>query len=356
MDKQLLDLYSDYLISSFGLTTATGLSTLLNGAISHDKITRFLSGSDFTSADLWQLVKPLVRQIQCKEAVLIIDDSIEEKLYTDESELICWHWDHALGRNVKGVNFLSCLYHAKDIALPVAFQLIQKSEWVTDKKTGKQKRACPKTKNEYARQMVSQCLKNQLPIRYVLADTFFASAENMRFLKTEPHKDFIFPLKDNRKIALSEEDKLAGRYVSISTVAIEENATIPIWLEGVDFPLLLCKQVFTNQDGSQGILYLVTSDTNLSAQQMQTIYQKRWKIEVYHKSLKSNASFAKSPTKTMRTQSNHFFACLWAYVKLEKLRLQTKMNHFAMKAKIYQSALASAFQQLQVLKATGVPA
>jgi len=356
MDKQLLDLYSDYLISSFGLTTATGLSTLLNGAISHDKITRFLSGSDFTSADLWQLVKPLVRQIQSEEAVLIIDDSIEEKLYTDESELICWHWDHALGRNVKGVNFLSCLYPAIDMALPVAFQLIKKSEWVTHKKTGKRKRAAPKTKNDYFREMVQQCLKNRLPFAYVLADTFFASAENMRFLKKEHNLDFIFPLKDNRKIALSEADKLAGRYVSISTVKLEENATLQIWLEGVDFPLLLCKQVFTNQDGSQGILYLVTSDTNLSAQQMQAIYQKRWKVEVYHKSLKSNASFAKSPTKTIRTQSNHFFACLWAYVKLEQLRLATKMNHFAMKAKIYQKALASAFEQLQVLKATGVPA
>lgn len=356
MDKQLLDLYTDYLISSFGLTTATGLSTLLNGAISHDKITRFLSGSDFTSADLWQLVKPLVRQIQCQEAVLIIDDSIEEKLYTDESELICWHWDHALGRNVKGVNFLSCLYHAQDLALPVAFQLIKKSQWSTDKKTGKRKRVCPKTKNTYAREMVSQCLKNQLPFRYVLADTFFASAENMIWLKKEHQIDFIFPLKDNRKIALSQEDKLAGRYVSISTVEIEENATLEIWLEGVCFPLLLCKQVFTNKDGSQGVLYLVTSDTSLSATQMQTIYQKRWKVEVYHKSLKSNASFAKSPTKTIRTQSNHFFACLWAYVKLEKLRLKTKMNHFAMKAKIYQCALASAYQQLQTLKATGAAA
>lgn len=32
------------------------------------------------------------------------------------------------------------------------------------------------------------------------------------------------------------------------------------------------------------------------------------KVEEYHKSLKSNASLAKSPTKTIRTQSNHCFA------------------------------------------------
>ena len=43
MNKQLLDLYSDYLISSFNQTTATGLSKLLDGSVSHDKISRFLA-------------------------------------------------------------------------------------------------------------------------------------------------------------------------------------------------------------------------------------------------------------------------------------------------------------------------
>jgi len=43
MDKQMLDIYTDYLISSFSYTTATGLSQALSGMISHDKITRFLS-------------------------------------------------------------------------------------------------------------------------------------------------------------------------------------------------------------------------------------------------------------------------------------------------------------------------
>jgi len=350
MDKHLLDIYSDYLICSFGLTTATGLSTLLDGAISHDKITRFLSEKDFTSADLWHLVKPLVRQVQNADAVVIVDDSIEEKPYTDESELICWHWDHCLGRSVKGVDFLTCLYRTQEVALPVAFQLIQKSEWTMDKKTGKPKRISPKTKNDYFRELVAQCLKNQLLFRYVIADIWFGSAENMVYLKHDLQTDFIFPLKENRKVALSQEDKLAGRYVSVSSVQLEANATQEIWLEGVDFPLLLSRQVFTNKDGSQGVLYLVTSDTTLSAQDIQAIYQKRWKVEEYHKSVKSNACFAKSPTKTIRTQSNHIFACLWAYVKLESLRIKTRMNHFAMKGRLYRAALKSAYRELQVLK------
>ena len=53
IDKELLDIYTDYLISSFGLTTGTGLSRLLDGAISHDQIQRFLASSVKSGADLW---------------------------------------------------------------------------------------------------------------------------------------------------------------------------------------------------------------------------------------------------------------------------------------------------------------
>ncbi|MBV6391377.1 MAG: hypothetical protein KPEEDBHJ_00585 [Anaerolineales bacterium] len=41
---KLLDLYSDYLISAFGATAATGLSSLLDGQISHDQMQRSLTG------------------------------------------------------------------------------------------------------------------------------------------------------------------------------------------------------------------------------------------------------------------------------------------------------------------------
>jgi hypothetical protein len=107
MDKEILELYSDYLLSSFSYTTATGLSRLLEGSLSHDQITRFLSDKTYTPADLWLLIKPIVNQIQSPTAVLIFDDSIEEKPYTDENKIICWHWDHSKNRSVKGINFMT---------------------------------------------------------------------------------------------------------------------------------------------------------------------------------------------------------------------------------------------------------
>ncbi|MDE2831929.1 MAG: hypothetical protein OXN20_17590 [Gemmatimonadota bacterium] len=82
MDKNLLELYNDYLFSSFGAITATGLSALLEGAISHDQVTRFLSRRDYNAKTLWQHIKPMVRAIQKDDGVLIIDDTIQEKPLT----------------------------------------------------------------------------------------------------------------------------------------------------------------------------------------------------------------------------------------------------------------------------------
>jgi len=60
-NPELLDLYSDYLISSFTLVTATGLSQLLDNGYSHDQISRFLAQGKFTQKDFWKMVKTFGR-------------------------------------------------------------------------------------------------------------------------------------------------------------------------------------------------------------------------------------------------------------------------------------------------------
>ena len=80
-----------------------------------------------------------------------------------------------------------------------------------------------------------------------------------------------------------------------------------------------------------------------------TLYKKRWGVEEYHKSLKQNASIGKSPAHTERTQSNHIFASIFSYTKLEMLKRITKINHFSLKAKVYMASMKTAktaFQEL----------
>lgn len=345
--ENFVDLYTDYLISSSSYTTATGLASLLS--IKHDKITRALSKGIYDSKFLWKKAKPYIEELtQSKETIILsFDDSIQEKQYTNESELNTWHFDHVFGRSVKGVNFLTALLEVGGMRLPCGVEFIKKDIWVTDKKTGKKKRKSSKTKNELFREMLVECSR-KTHFDYVLADSWFSSVENMICCKELLKNDFIIALKSNRKVALSLEDKEKGTYININTLQPGQQ-TVEVWFEKLDFPLLLTKQVFKNENDTVGELYLACSDLSLSYDQVTTIYKKRWAVEEYHKSIKSNTGFAKSPTKKTETQTNHFVLSIVAYIKLEWLKQRTGKNHFAMKTQIYLAAQQAAYNELKNL-------
>jgi len=351
MNKTYLDLYTDYLLSTFGYATATGLERMTDGEVSHDQITRFLSKETYTSKDLWLEVKPTVREVESEAGVLIFDDTIQEKPYTDENEVMCWHYDHSKGRSVQGFNLLNCLYYVADVSIPVAFELVNKPLQYCDLKTKRQKRKSLISKNELMRQMLDVCITNQLKFRFVLFDIWFSSVENMRYVKEKHHKDFVCALKGNRWVALSKEDQAAKRFHRIDELSWSEKGTFTAWLKNVPFPVTLVRQVFENKDGSTGTLYLACSDTTIEREAIEAVYQKRWPIEVFHKSLKQNAALGKAPVRRVMTQNNHIFATLYAVFKLECLKIKHRLNHFSLRSKIYLKALRSAYDELQLLKA-----
>jgi Transposase DDE domain len=353
--ENLLDLYTDYLISSFGQTSATGLSRLVDNEVKHDSVTRLLSNADFSSKTLWQTVKPLVRLHQTEDACLIFDDVIIEKAYTDENDLICWHWDHSKRRNVKGINVLNAFYHtwkvgeSEPLRAPVGFETIKKTVRFCDVKTKKEKRKSDVSKNDLMLQMIAKAIANGLIFKYIIADSWFASVANMRFIK-QKKKIFIFDMQSNRLAAMSQAERKAGNWTRIDELKIPNNKPVQVWLKDLEFPVLLTKQIFTNKDNSTGYRFLVSNELSLTDDQFTTIYKKRWSVEEYHKSLKQNVSIGKSPTRTEKTQTNHLYASMLGYIKLEKLKFANKMNHFAMKTKIYNQALKAAFKELCSLK------
>ena len=58
----------------------------------------------------------------------------------------------------------------------------------------------------------------------------------------------------------------------------------------------------------------------------------------------------------MASQTNHFFAALCAFVKLEMLKRKTNLNHFALKTKLYVNALQVAFSTLRELQPVQITA
>ena len=352
MGRDILDLYSDYLLYSNSQTTATGLSEILDGEISHDKITRFLSSEYFNEKTLWKQTKKFVMAFEDKNASLIFDDTIIEKPYMDENEIICWYFDSKEGKAVKGINLLSAFYSCEKaeqiVRLPIGYRIIAKTEEYIDEKSGETKRKSPETKNEMMQEMIKRHIQNDVKFRYILADSWYSSAENMRFIEKRK-KVFIFELKDNRKIALGVKERNAGAFERVDQAGIPEGEPVRVWIKDLEFSVALFKQVFRNKDGTQGERFLVSNDLTLTDEQFKTLYKKRWGVEEYHKSLKQNASIGNSPAHTERTQSNHIFAAIYGYIKLEKLRLGTTFNHFALKTKIYMASMKTAIAEFQEL-------
>jgi hypothetical protein len=71
---------------------------------------------------------------------------------------------------------------------------------------------------------------------------------------------------------------------------------------------------------------LLSNDIELDKESMEAIYQKRWRVEVFHKNIKSNTGLAKSLAKKEKTQSNHIFMSLLATPRLERLSIKKRVT------------------------------
>lgn len=355
--KDLLSVYIDYLMISTGQVSATGLSRLLDSSFSHDQVTRMLSESYdlFTASEYWKRIKPLVRKVETPKGFIIADDFISEKPHSSENELISYHYSHLHGKTVKGINILhlqySVTYEGQSIDLPIGYDLVRKTEMRPNAETGEMEKYSPKDKNERFRDLLHQAhFMHHIPFEWVMADSWYANIKNMRYIVQKLKKDFLFGIKSNRKVALSKGQARRKDFVKLTDLSLQPGEVRQIWLDRLPFPLYVLKETYVNKDLSTGELFLITSREGMTYQQTISLYPERWRIEPTHKSIKNNASLSLSPTKVPTTQANHIFAAFCALVQFETLKLRTRLNHFALKQKLYTASLKEAFKELQALK------
>jgi len=352
--QKLQDIYINFTISSFEKIEMTKLSKLTGR--SHDVFTKFLLLDNTLDDDkkLWKSIKPFLRDYENEESgCIIIDDMLMHKPWTKTNDVVCWHYDHVSQRMVKGILMLN--FHYTDdtgISIPLGYEIITKTQDKWSEEYQKYIKKSLFTKNEIMQDKLHILhYNNEVKYKYILFDKWFSSIKNLVFIEEELKKKFVCPIKSNRKIALSLEERNKGKYVNISTIDIEGGSSRLIYLEGYEKPLRLIKQVVKNGDDGESIyLYLITNDIDLSFDEVLEIYKRRWKVEEYHKSLKQNLKIEHSPTKVETSQRNHIHLAVLGFIKLEKLRLNYKMNHFAIKEKIYIEALKIAYQKVKELQ------
>lgn len=309
-----------------------------------------LSEREDTSRELWLQLKKRVRAVECDDAVLICDDRLQAQPGTDQSELIGWHFDQGQNRTGKGWNLVNARDHSGGASIPVDCRLILPPVQGCDVVTRQVKRTSGVTKNPLLPEMFLRCVHNRLKCRYGLMDSGFAAKDNFDLILARG-KHVVAVLQNNRLVAWSEADKQRGRLVRADALGLADKQAVRGWLPGVDHAVLGVGRVLTNQDGSTGRLSLGCSDLTCDGDRVADLPQKRWRVEDYDKSLKANAALAQSPTRTLGTQQHHVFMTIGAGFKLERLKMTHRLNHFALRAKLYVKAIPQAFSELSRRKA-----
>jgi hypothetical protein len=134
--------------------------------------------------------------------------------WTKANDIVCWHYDHVSQTMQKGILMLNFHYtDATGISIPLGYEIITKTQdkW-SDEYQKYVKKSCF-TKNEIMQDKLQILHHNNLvKYKYILFDKWFASTKNLVFIEEELKKKFVCPIKSNRKIALTLEERNKGKY------------------------------------------------------------------------------------------------------------------------------------------------
>jgi SRSO17 transposase len=119
----------------------------------------------------------------------------------------------------------------------VDYQTVSKTKTETDSGTGKERRISEKSKNEMMREMTERTVNKHVKFGYILADSWFAPAENMRFIEKKG-KTFIFEINDNRLVAASGQGRKKGHFARTDRMEIPDGEPAPVYLKDLQFPAI----------------------------------------------------------------------------------------------------------------------
>ncbi len=149
----------------------------------HDAITRFLERQTSDTEALWQDARPL---IQMDQGFLIIDDTTLDKPFSNQIELVTYHWSGKHHRTVKGINLITLLWTDGTSIIPLDFRVYNRD------RDGK-------TKNDHFRDMLTHAKNRGLNPNCILFDSWYASMGNLKTV-TNLNWHFMTRLKSNRLI------------------------------------------------------------------------------------------------------------------------------------------------------------
>jgi len=229
--------------------------------------------------------------------VLIFDDSTYDRCRSKSVELLAWIRDHNSGRSLKGFRMLTLGWSDGVNFLPLDFALLSSAkaakrvQGITktlDKRTcGYKRRIEAMTKStELLEAMVKRALCAGLRVDYILMDSWFCF--HVILAKLGQHVPVICMAKDMKTILY----RYQGQRVRLSNLykllkKRPGNATLlaSVIVETAEGQLV--KIVFVrHRRYKRRWLAILSTDVDLSDDEIVRIYGKRWDIEVFFKMMK----------------------------------------------------------------------
>jgi hypothetical protein len=238
-----------------------------------------------------------------RESVLIVDDSPYDRSRSKAVELLSRVWDHSNGRFIKGFRMLTVCWSDGYSCLPLDFSLLSSADAknrLCDNRKSMDKRCCAWQRRQEAivkapenlEAMVERILAAGVRARYLLMDSWFAMPATISALAK--NIGVIGMVKKTPKIHY----EYNGHWVDVNKIyrQIKKRrgrakilASALVTLKGGRAARL----VFVRDRRKTDWLALISTDLNLSNEDIVRIYGKRWDIEVFFKMAKQHLKLAK---------------------------------------------------------------
>lgn len=305
-------LYVQFLLSAQTNFTCTELSEVAPIEMAHDAPTRLLTREKLTPRILWKNVQAC---IDPTDGYLIADDTVLDKPRSEEIPLVHWQYSGAHHTVVKGIGLESLLWTGEDNQhIPIDYRIYDKD---TD----------GKTKNQHLRDMLLTAYHRGFKPKYVLIDSWYTALENLKLINKFQWK-WVAQLRKNRIVSTA-----PHVYYHLEELPIPPEG-LQVHLKGYGFIT-----VFKTVSPQRGVEYYGTNDLNLSWPDVERIYVRRWKIEEYHRGLKQQAGVSRCQARTARSQRNHIWCAIHAFLTLELHRTETNVSWQEAKRSIVRWAI-----------------
>jgi len=323
--------YVEYLISTPINYTCTNLAEHLEG-VSHDAVSNYLKRERLTARHLWELVENLIDDRE--EAVLILDDSVQDKRYSRSIEMVKLQYSGAVGGLVKGICVVNLVHtNGEDREYyPIDYRIYAKE-------------ADGKTKNDHFIEMLTNAVGDKrIRAKCVLFDSWYASWQNLKRV----HRlglTLYTTLKCNRLVSLSKETGYE-HLDEIDWTPERLKHGVIVKLKKVPFKVKLFKVVAPNGD----IDWVITNDLDetMTTQVAQEADKLRWQVEEFHRELKQLTGTEKCQCRTARSQRNHLACCYHAWISLKVHANQFAKTLYQVRTDLFSDYLREQLRNPQI--------